>query len=184
MMVERKRCTKCGEVKNSREFYSCKNSYDGLSSWCRKCSYGNVKNSRKGRKKRGPSHKRDALLAVKEALEIGRLKKLEHCCICRKKKKLYAHHWSYESENYLNILWMCELCHDSVHEKGVWGLRDPDEIRYQLFFRDLQDKFGGSRKKTIRHLQKIKRVMDGMKRESIMRSLRKKEFREVAGVRN
>ena len=42
-----KRCSKCGEVKASGEFYKQKTTRDGLNSWCKECTNQNCKDRRK-----------------------------------------------------------------------------------------------------------------------------------------
>jgi len=42
-MPNEKRCPKCGEVKDSSEFYRNKSSKSGLSCWCKACSRASTK---------------------------------------------------------------------------------------------------------------------------------------------
>ena len=55
--MKKKKCPKCGKVKNVVGFTNHKNRYDGLSSWCRKCIAINTKRWRLNNKKKVKKYK-------------------------------------------------------------------------------------------------------------------------------
>lgn len=79
----------------------------------------------------------NAVVAVREAVKSGRLKKPDRCQACgrpvrRRKHKvkphsqryprlrkyayrLEAHHWSYHKEHLLDVIWLCPECHHLIH---------------------------------------------------------------------
>lgn len=64
-----------------------------------------------------------ARYAVKKALSEGRLKKPLDCQICFNQHNisgnLYAHHhWGYEKENELRVVWLCTSCHILCHKQN------------------------------------------------------------------
>jgi len=52
-----------------------------------------------------------AKAAVAAALERGDLVRGTECCSCGEIKPTVAHHWSYEEEHWLDVVWICRRCH-------------------------------------------------------------------------
>ena len=63
--------------------------------------------------------------AVKKALKEGRLTKPHQCNFCKSKGKLDAHHWSYEPEHWLDVIWYCVKCHRHIHNYSLKVPRFP-----------------------------------------------------------
>jgi hypothetical protein len=63
---------------------------------------------------------------VNNALGDGKLIKPTKCEHCHKEKKLQAHHWSYEEEHWLDVIWLCTRCHADEHVRLNELGRDPD----------------------------------------------------------
>jgi hypothetical protein len=55
--------------------------------------------------------------AVKKALKEGRLTKPHNCNFCGTEGRLEAHHWSYEPEHWLDVIWYCIKCHRDWHAR-------------------------------------------------------------------
>jgi len=55
--------------------------------------------------------RRKARHAVAAALKHGALTCSDKCSSCGMIKPTVAHHWSYELEHWLNVVWMCRRCH-------------------------------------------------------------------------
>jgi len=53
--------------------------------------------------------------AVAYALKTGRLVKPKTCSVCKKKKKIEAHHKDYSKK--LVVKWVCRRCHFDLHKK-------------------------------------------------------------------
>jgi len=49
--------------------------------------------------------------AVAAALRQGDLVRGTDCCSCGEIKPTVAHHWSYEEEHWLDVVWICRRCH-------------------------------------------------------------------------
>lgn len=77
--------------------------------------------------KRNPE-KRKANVAVGNAVRDGRLVKHNKCEHCRTtEKSIEAHHWSYEPEHWLDVIWLCTTCHGEEHKRLNELGRDPDK---------------------------------------------------------
>jgi len=64
-------------------------------------------------------NKRKAKAKVNNALITGKISKVDTCEMCGNSEfKTEAHHWSYNEEHWLNVLWVCRKCHNNIH-KGV-----------------------------------------------------------------
>ena len=42
-------------------------------------------------------------------------------------KVIQAHHWSYLEENWLDVVWLCQICHGKEHKRLNELGRDPDK---------------------------------------------------------
>ena len=63
-------------------------------------------------------NKRKAHNAVNNAIRDGRLFKSEVCQCCGvKADKLEGHHESYEEDQWLNVIWLCDKCHKTRHKE-------------------------------------------------------------------
>lgn len=72
--------------------------------------------------------KRKAQIAAGNALRDGKLVRKFHCEHCNtSEKKLQKHHWSYEEEHWLDIIWLCTSCHGKEHKRLNQLNRDPDK---------------------------------------------------------
>lgn len=74
-------------------------------------------------------HKRKAQYAVSNALRDGKLFKPDICEQCgTSEKKIQGHHWSYEPEHWLDVIWLCTSCHGKEHKRLNELGRDPDKV--------------------------------------------------------
>lgn len=72
--------------------------------------------------------KRKAQDAVNNAVRDGRLIKSHKCEHCgTSEKKIQGHHWSYEPECWLDVIWLCSRCHGKEHKRLNELSRDPDK---------------------------------------------------------
>lgn len=63
-------------------------------------------------------NKNKAHNAVNNAIRDGRLFKSEVCQCCGvKMDKLEGHHESYEEDQWLNVIWLCDKCHKTRHKE-------------------------------------------------------------------
>lgn len=67
-----------------------------------------------------------AQCAVNNALRDGKLLRPINCSCCSKLCKPQGHHWSYEEENWLDVIWLCTRCHADEHKRLREEDRDPD----------------------------------------------------------
>lgn len=65
--------------------------------------------------------------SVNNALRDGRIVRPDTCSCCQSTSKLQAHHWSYEEEHWLNVVWLCTRCHADEHNRLRELGRDPDQ---------------------------------------------------------
>ena len=75
------------------------------------------------------TQKRKAQHAVSNAKRDGKLVKLDCCEHCgTSEKAIQAHHWSYEPEHWLDVIWLCTKCHGKEHRRLNEMGRDPDRV--------------------------------------------------------
>ena len=67
------------------------------------------------RRENEPNYK--AHNAVSNALRDGKLFKPAKCEACGDQLELQGHHWSYEEDNWLDVLWLCAECHGKEHKR-------------------------------------------------------------------
>ena len=130
----KKKCLKCGEIKDIEMFYTHPKMIDGHINKCKACTkidvhdnykknkvyyqaYDRERNRDEERKKRRAIYERNhrekypekykARTAVNNAIRDGRLKK-EPCCICGSMFS-QAHHEDYSKP--LDVKWYCKQCH-------------------------------------------------------------------------
>lgn len=121
----KKRCIKCGKLKETDEFYANKSTIDGLNKWCKDCSRKYRKNWYKHNKER---HKKNCIRYKRQHRIVtkgGRILKGKKrkrpkdgiCELCgrecdKEKKQLSYHHW--DDNNLLKGIWVCYKCHGFV----------------------------------------------------------------------
>jgi len=137
-----KTCFKCGKEKPLSEFYKHKQMSDGHLGKCKQCAKSDVTKHRKEnivkireydrcrdsmphrKAKRKEYHKRyieafpekyKANHKVNNALRDGKLSRPDKCDGCGIECKPHAHHWSYEEEHWLDVEWLCVVCHMQLH---------------------------------------------------------------------
>lgn len=70
--------------------------------------------------------KRKAQSAANNALRDGKIERKYACESCGCGGKLHKHHWSYDEENWLDITWLCQACHNKEHARLLKLNSDPD----------------------------------------------------------
>lgn len=65
---------------------------------------------------------------VHKAMADGKLQRKTVCEHCNLEKKLQKHHWSYEEQHWLDVIWLCTSCHGKEHKKLNSIGRNPDTI--------------------------------------------------------
>lgn len=69
--------------------------------------------------------------AVKYAISKGELIR-EDCRLCASSNDVQAHHhFGYEKENWLNVIWLCRTCHNKVHGKRG-GLKEEEKENFSF----------------------------------------------------
>lgn len=76
--------------------------------------------------KRKNPQKRSAQVYLGNAVRDGRIVKKTLCEHCESSVKVQAHHWSYEREHWLDVIWLCPPCHGAEHRRLNDLGRDPD----------------------------------------------------------
>ncbi len=142
-----KTCRDCGEYKPLTDYYLHSKMKDGHLNKCKVCVRDRVgkhrivnidtlreydlDRARKGRVKtlrRKFPNKYKARGAVANALSSGKILRPSTCSSCGDACKPQAHHWSYEEEHWLDIIWLCTRCHADEHIRLRDEGRDPDMI--------------------------------------------------------
>ena len=125
-------CTKCNKEKEITNFRSFK---DGNTirthSWCKECEskgkyqkqknadperYLELQRTRVSNYKKKYPEKISAKSAVRSAIKSGKLVVPTNCSMCDKETKLQAHHHSYEKEYKLDVVFVCQKCHNNIHK--------------------------------------------------------------------
>jgi len=67
-----------------------------------------------------------AKVAFDYAIRNGKLIRPERCSnpLCNCECKPEGHHWSYEEENWLDVIWSCCSCHGRIHSTGQSETKD------------------------------------------------------------
>jgi len=73
-------------------------------------------------------HKTKAKHAANRAVRDGKLQKKTVCEHCNLEKKLQKHHWSYEEQHWLDVIWLCTSCHGKEHKRLNSIGRNPDTV--------------------------------------------------------
>ena len=142
--MKTKVCFKCGADKPLSEYYKHKEMGDGHLNKCKECTKKDVKKHREGNLEKIREYDRNrpnkiervknmtkynrkmrdifpekykAKNKVNNALRDGRIKRPDRCEFCGTECKPHAHHWSYEEEHWLDVEWLCVVCHMQLHHK-------------------------------------------------------------------
>ena len=142
-MKTEKKCFKCQETKPLSGFYKHGQMKDGYLNKCISCAKKDVSTHRKSnlekvrlydRKKGGTParilntkefnkkyrqafpERYAAHSAVGNAIRDGKLYRKESCEACGIPCTTHAHHWSYEREHWLDVEWLCPVCHKELHK--------------------------------------------------------------------
>lgn len=68
--------------------------------------------------------------AVSNGIRDGKITKPSSCEHCgSEEKRLQGHHWSYDQENWLDVIWLCSGCHGKEHKRLNELGRDPDNLK-------------------------------------------------------
>ena len=121
-----KRCCRCKEEKDLKEFNKDKSAKDGLQKKCKIClkdyrqlNREKINQYQKQYKKRSPEKQR-ARLKLNYAVKSGRIHKPLYCSSCDRDKYLEAHHTDYSKP--FDVTWLCRTCHRELHSR----LRDKE----------------------------------------------------------
>ena len=71
--------------------------------------------------------KRKAQVYLGNAVRDGRIFKPSICSHCGQEKRIQGHHWSYDREHWLDVVWLCAACHGEEHRRLNDLGRDPDQ---------------------------------------------------------
>lgn len=69
---------------------------------------------------------RDALTRARRTGVLVTPDACEHCG--NSEKSIQGHHWSYEPEHWLDVMWLCTECHGKEHRRLNELGRDPDKL--------------------------------------------------------
>lgn len=67
-------------------------------------------------RKRNPD-KYKAQCSVNNAIRDGYLLRPSNCSCCGKECKPQGHHWSYDEDHWLDVIWLCTRCHADEHKR-------------------------------------------------------------------
>jgi hypothetical protein len=137
-----KKCFKCRQVKELKEFYKHPPSKDGYLGKCKECTKRDVKLYREKnitkirtydrnrgklprriesnaarnqlRRKQHPL-KYAAHTRLNNAVRDGKIEKPKHCQQCGAKTRIHGHHRDYSKP--LDVIWLCQICHKADHIK-------------------------------------------------------------------
>ncbi len=70
----------------------------------------------KNYRERNPQ-KHKAQRVVNNALRDGLIVRPTTCSCCEKECKPQGHHWSYDEEHWLDVIWLCTRCHADEHKR-------------------------------------------------------------------
>ena len=140
----KKKCSKCGEMKELTEFYKSKRNKNGHQYKCTVCCsayekiYQLTESGKEARARSDAKHaltekgkathsksdakyrskyplKHKAVKAVNNAIRDGKLTRPTRCSQCGIECKPDGHHRSYLKEHRLDIIWLCRQCHTTLH---------------------------------------------------------------------
>lgn len=74
------------------------------------------RNRTKSYRERNPQ-KYKAQCSVNNALRDNLLVRPTTCSCCGKECKPQGHHWSYDEEHWLDVIWLCTRCHADEHKR-------------------------------------------------------------------
>lgn len=142
--MKHKVCFKCGSDKPLTEYYKHKQMGDGHLNKCKECVKVDVNKYRKENAEKIREYDRlranlphrvanrvaytkkyremfpekyRANSKVSNAIRDGMLTRPDKCEGCGKPCTPHAHHWSYAEENWLDVEWLCAVCHGEMHAK-------------------------------------------------------------------
>lgn len=120
----KKRCPKCGEDKDTKEFSRNAGRPDGLSGWCKLCmkpkitdwrkttgKQALVKSTQKARAKYPEKYK--ARTIYSNAVAKGDIVRPDRCSRCNEPCIPEGHHTDYSKP--LDVVWLCRNCHAKEH---------------------------------------------------------------------
>lgn len=64
-------------------------------------------------------------VAVRKAIDAGRIVRSENCERCGASGRIEGHHWSYADEHVLDVEWLCVSCHRKHHWDHGPAKNDP-----------------------------------------------------------
>jgi len=140
--ITAKQCFKCKKTKAISGFYRHSQMADGTLGKCKECTKKDANAHRNANldkiraydrarallphrkketlriteeyRKKFP-HRSLAVGRVSRALKSGKLKRPNKCALCKKKKKVLAHHDDYSKP--LEVVWVCQPCHKQIHKE-------------------------------------------------------------------
>jgi len=139
----KKKCFKCGRVKDLSAFYKHKKMLDGHLGKCKECAKKDVTNHRnknieryreydRQRSKLPHRIKRYVTYQKKyrkayplryatntilgNAVKYGKIKKPKSCSMCKRKTRIMGHHEDYYKP--LDVIWVCQVCHKKLHKES------------------------------------------------------------------
>ena len=124
-----KKCSRCKQVKSSRDFYLIKAQHDSLSNNCRSCHREFVRqyartekgklndNNKYQRMKSKYPEKFSARWKLKYAVRSGKIVRPDECDVCHRAGIPDGHHKDYSKP--FEVDWLCGMCHKQVHGKLV-----------------------------------------------------------------
>lgn len=68
--------------------------------------------------------------AVGHAVQTGKIERSSECNRCGSTRNIQGHHWSYLEEHWLDVEWLCAVCHMRHHRsKGTHDTSIQEELR-------------------------------------------------------
>lgn len=129
----KKRCAKCGKMKDVSEFSKQKATKDELQSWCKECILNyqkawRIRNKKSIKKSNRKWHQKNTVTTGPRTIKGKKRKRPKDgiCELCDKKcdkekKILGYHHW--DDDDMLKGIWLCYKCHMLIeHEEEYKAL--------------------------------------------------------------
>lgn len=130
-------CGHCNKSKRFEEFHKCSSTRTGhltVCISCRKVQQQKYRKTTKGKAKdkryndsvkryeslykywENNPDKKVAQTRLSNAIRDGKLVNPNCCEVCCCREKVEGHHYSYDEDKQLDVIWLCKSCHEKEHE--------------------------------------------------------------------
>jgi len=111
-------CKKCGAITEKFVCGLCRAKRRVLEGRKHYLLFGRKNRKKEKRRKRIiPREKMLAKRMLRSAIYYGYMERPDKCEMCGQENKVFGHHYSYEISRWLDVIWLCSMCHGFVHRK-------------------------------------------------------------------